>query len=135
MATKFSSHFVKSNPHPLGNGKIGDCVIRALSHATGKTWLQVYDELCEIGRRIYCPMVWRDSYDEFLTKNGFVWHPVKREKGVKALTVKTFAEKFANGVYVLRLASHLTCVKDGYWYDTWNCFNCSVYGYYELTNK
>lgn len=126
-----TSHFVKSNPNPVKD-KVGDCVFRALCHATGKSWLNVYDELCDLGRKLYCPPNWKDAYNRYLFLNGFLWTPLKRVKGCSAFTVKTFAETHPKGVYVLRLAHHLVCVRDGFWYDTWNCYDSSVYGYYVL---
>jgi len=37
--------FVFYNPNPLKK-HVGDCVIRAISKATGQTWEKTYTELC-----------------------------------------------------------------------------------------
>jgi hypothetical protein len=42
---KSTTTFKYTNPHPKGIRTVGDCVIRAISIATGKDWLTVYDEL------------------------------------------------------------------------------------------
>lgn len=40
--------YVYTNPNPL-NQKIGDCVIRAISIATGMTWDETYNVLTDYG--------------------------------------------------------------------------------------
>ena len=40
--------FSKHNQNPKG-WKTGDCVVRAISYATGKTWQEVFQDLCRNG--------------------------------------------------------------------------------------
>jgi len=35
-------------------------------------------------------------------------------------TVSDFAKAHPNGTYILAMPSHVVCVKDGNWYDTWD---------------
>lgn len=40
--------WVQCNPNPLGK-QVGDCVIRAIAIATGRSWKRTYRDLCELG--------------------------------------------------------------------------------------
>ena len=44
-------NLIKTNVNPKEWKHEGDCVVRALAQASGKNWIQVYDELYEIGRK------------------------------------------------------------------------------------
>ena len=44
--------WIRINANP-GKKRVGDCVIRAIAIATGKPWLEVYDELYLVGRSRY----------------------------------------------------------------------------------
>lgn len=44
--------WMKSNPNP-GHKEAPDCVIRALAIALNKRWIDVYDDLCKLGRKEY----------------------------------------------------------------------------------
>lgn len=118
------------NPNPLKK-KTGDCVIRALSKATGNDWDTVYQELCQIGFELKVLPNNDDAWREYLIRNGFEYcklPPVK--KGGKRPTVHSFTKEHKKGTYVLIVAKHLVTSKDGYYYDTWDSGKRSVYGYY-----
>ena len=62
--------FVKTNPNPHGS-YVGDCVIRALSIATGKTWSEVYTELALKGLQM-CDMPSSNQvWGAYLKDNGY----------------------------------------------------------------
>ena len=58
------------NPNPQ-NRETGDCVIRALSKATDRSWVSVYDELCNFGRDLGGLPNDDEVFEEFLEHNGF----------------------------------------------------------------
>lgn len=128
-------HFKTFNPNPYTpKGKkhiFGDCVIRAICAATGKDWYEVFDLLTEKGRKTGDFGNSRLVYHLVLEELGFLASAQKREKGKKALTVKDFCENNQKGIYILRLAGHLTCVKDGICYDTWYPQKKSIYKIYK----
>ena len=62
-------HFYNANPN---NNKTGDCVIRAISVATGKSWDEVLDELTEVAHEVKSVPNNRDTYEIYLERNGFV---------------------------------------------------------------
>lgn len=47
------------------------------------------------------------------------------------MTPKQFVEENPKGYYVLCLANHLSSAVDGYYYDTWDCGDQCVYGYFK----
>ena len=40
------------NPNPA-HKNVGDCVVRAISIAMRRSWIEVYDDICQIGREEY----------------------------------------------------------------------------------
>ena len=113
-----------TNTHPNEIKTIGDCVFRAISIATGKSWLEVYDELCEMGRELLAPPNDGETYKCYL--DGIADRIlVKVDR--KRLTGKDLAKRKDGKTYVLRLANHVATVKDGKVRDTWDSGNKSAY--------
>ena len=54
--------YIYSNPNPVKR-KTGDCVVRALALATNKSWIEVYDELDKIARRMYVMPSSQEAYE------------------------------------------------------------------------
>lgn len=102
------------NPNPNGS-TVGDCVVRALTKALGKDWDSCYCELSAYG---------------FSTKDmpsaNHVWGRLLRDKGFRRhlcdcdCTVADFCQDNPKGVYLLALQSHVVCVVDGKYYDSWD---------------
>lgn len=108
----------------------GDCVIRALTKALGKEWLEVFDELVPISREEQCPYNCKPCYERYILSKGFTYSGISNGKGSKRPTVKEFANSHKNGTYILRVAHHLVTVVDGKYYDTWDSGSKSLYGYW-----
>ena len=117
--------FKKENINPL-NKKTGDCVIRAISKATDREWLKVFDDLCKIGRGLFAVPNNSDTYTEYLKE--FETNSCRAEKGKKRKKVEDFKE----GTYVLKTANHLTCVIDGINHDLWDNRKRCVYRYWRV---
>ena len=110
--------WIKCNPNPLGK-QTGDCVVRAIAIATGQSWRDTYRELCKVGE-IECDM----------PSSNFVWGVYLRRRGAKqfllpescpsCITVRAFAERYPEGIYVIGTGEHAVTVIDGNWYDSWN---------------
>jgi len=118
------------NPNPLKK-ETGDCVVRALTKATGKEWDEVYKELFEIGFELKVMPNSDEAWKEYLLRNGFEYCKITVKKGSKRPTVDSFTRSNKKGIFVLRVANHLVTAQDGYYYDTWDCGNKSLYGYYK----
>ena len=108
----------------------GDCVIRAICKATGKDWLEVFDGLIPYAREIQAQTDEKVVYESYLKDKGYEWVGLKAEKGKKRLTPETFCKKYNTGTYILRLSHHIVTVVDGCYYDTWDCGEYCVYGFW-----
>ena len=109
---------------------LGDCVVRALTKAVNKTWVDVYDELVPIGRELQCMPNDKVCVERYLSENGFAYEGVSNKKGTKRPTVDSFAKSHTDGVYVVKVAHHMVAVVDGKYYDTWDSGDNSMYGYW-----
>lgn len=130
-------------------GTSGDCVVRAICNATGKDYKEVYDELfkrnkdfikngrCKVARALRKKGTsprdgnFKKVYEKYILELGFEWHPTM--KIGSGMTVHVREDELPEGTLILRLSKHLTCVKDGILYDTYDCSQegtRGVYGYY-----
>ena len=115
--------FVYCNPNPVKR-KTGDCVVRALSIAFVRSWDDVYDELCKIGKEMKVMPSGKEAYLELLNKYPTIpiFHMVGSKK--KRFLVKEITQK---GVFICRVAGHLVAVKNGDYFDLFDCGNKSLY--------
>lgn len=110
--------WVRCNPNPLGK-QAGDCVVRAIAVAMGRSWQDVYADLCRTGRR-ECDMPSSNSvWGLYLKEQGF--RPfLLPESCPKCVTVRAFCERYPEGVYIIGTGSHAVAVMDGDYYDSWD---------------
>lgn len=110
--------WVKVNPNP-GKRHVGDCVIRAIAIATGKPWLDVYDELYLAGRSRYDMMSANETWGYYLYRMGF--EPfLLPDACPECVTVSEFARMFPEGSYIVGTGSHAIAIVSGNYYDTWD---------------
>lgn len=122
--------------------RVGDCVTRAICNATGKDYKEVYDALNSLaknertgkrkkGKSSSRNGVYRATINKYLDQIGWVWHPTMTVgSGCK---VHLCEEELPSGVLIVSVSKHLTCVKDGVLYDTYDCSRDGsrcVYGYW-----
>lgn len=118
--------------------KVGDCQIRALTKALNITWLEAFDLITPICREQQVMDIFSCDLKktvEAMAKLGFVYTGVSNKKGTKRPTVDSFAKTHKTGTYIATVAHHVVAVVDGKYYDTWDCGDCSLYGYYEKEVK
>lgn len=106
------------------SGKTGDCSLRALAIVTGKPYKEIAAE--------YYPYWVSDmvnGWKNYLLDNGWKWTARKRGESLRP----THFTK--QGVYVLKMAHHVSVVIDGVVHDVWNVTKGGrcVYGYLERT--
>lgn len=112
----------------------GDCTIRALSKAMNVSWLEAFDAqlpLCresQIPNIFFVPIKMRNKNMERL---GFTYTGISNKRGTRRPTVEAFAKAHPDGTYILNLANHVVAVVNGKYYDTWDCGQCCLYGYYQ----
>lgn len=112
----------------------GDCQIRALSKALGCSWLDAFDMAISVCRDEWVSLIFDAPIpvrSRMLDKLGFDYHGVSNKKGSKRPTVDNFAKDHPIGTYILGIAHHEVAVVDGKYYDTWDCGEYSVYGYFQ----
>lgn len=106
------------NPNP-SKKLVGDCVVRGISKLTEQDWKDVLVELC----------LQSYSMDDMPSSNA-VWGTFLRDRGYKqyvipdtcpyCYTVKRFCADHPTGKYLLATGTHVVCVEDGTYYDTWD---------------
>lgn len=115
--------------------KYGDCTIRALSKALNCSWLEAFDLTIPICRREQVTNLFDAPSTierKFLEELGFDYTGISNKKGAKRPTVDSFAKAHPTGTYILNVANHEVACVDGKYFDTWDCGEKSLYGYYEL---
>lgn len=125
-------NYIFCNVNPKQALRSGDCTFRAISKATGKTWEQVYTELCAIGLEIKDAPNCKPVFNEWFKRNGYKMQRKPKHPDGTHYTAEEFAKEYNQGTYVLNLPAHNTCVIDGKIYDTWNCSRCDVGNYWKI---
>lgn len=120
--------YVFANPNPSGS-YVGDCVIRALSLAMGKSWYEVFVELCLQGLLMYDMPSSNRVWNEYLKTENYKRYIVPCDY-TGCYTVRDFCGEHFKGTYILATGSHVICVKDGNWMDTWDSGDESVIYYW-----
>ena len=117
------------NPNPVGKS-VGDCTVRALCAATGKSWQETYTALTVEGYRL-CDMPSANHvWGAFLKSRG--WHRKAIEDTCpECYTVEAFCKDHPKGRFVLALSGHVVCVDDGDWFDSWDSGDCVPLYYWE----
>lgn len=128
-----SFHYHNENQH---GWKCGDCVIRAIATATGKTWDRAYRDLCEIGLKKGRMPNDKIVYGKLLQDLG--WRKMKQPRKLDGTkyTGEEFCELLSRSLtyetgyeYSDRIIAHIgghhvVAIMYGQVYDTWN----STYG-------
>jgi hypothetical protein len=123
-------NFKNLNENPMDR-KTGDCVIRALTSATGMNYNDVYRELFDISLKTGYILNEKRVYEKFLTAHGFT--KIKQPKhcdGTKYLIGEIDLLAPRKGICVISCAHHLTCYRNGFVVDTWDCRGKTIGNYY-----
>lgn len=124
--------WIRKNLNPF-DLETDDCVVRAISLVTGKSWKTVYLGLavsgCEMARMPDNNAVW----GRYLRSLG--WH-----RGAipdicpDCYTVSDFASDNPDGIYILCGNGHVVAMIDGNWYDTSDTGSMPVLYFWEKYN-
>ena len=114
--------------------QFGDCQIRALAKAMNCSWLEAFDRAISICREEWASLIFDVPVPvrkRMLDKLGFDYHTIPHKTGKKRPTVDSFAKDHPKGRYICADVHHEVAVVDGKNYDTWDCGEHSVYGYFQ----
>ena len=130
-----NKRYVYYQPNKLDiKDKYGDCTIRALSKVLNLNWIDTYLKTVPFCIKYQTPNIFnlpQKLEAEAMAELGFIYHGVSNKKGTKRPTVDKFAKEHPFGVFIANVANHEVAVVDGKYYDTWDCGECSMYGWYE----
>ena len=113
--------WIRCNPNP-GRKEVPDCVIRAIAIALHKSWVEIYDDLCDLGR-VEFNMPSADAvWGKYLYQKGF--EPfLLPESCPRCVTIKRFCQIYSHGTYIIGTGSHAVTVINGDYYDSWDSGN------------
>ena len=113
--------FIQYNPNP-DSRDVGDCVIRALSVVTGKTWDEVYVELSMLGYDMRDMPSANRVWGEYLKMHGFRRNIIP-DTCPHCYTIKDFCKDHPRGIYVTATGTHVVAVVNGAYFDSWDSGN------------
>lgn len=112
------------NANARGNF-VNDCVIRAISFAEYKTWDETYKELSILAQDEGVLLDNVEFVEDYLDKRyDRIPH--------KSKTIKELIEEYPLGTYLITMAGHITVVRDGILYDTFDCSNRKIWSVWEV---
>ena len=98
--------------------EVNDCVIRAISKAEDRSWDEVYSELSTLAQSQKILLDDMRFVEPYL--DGKYERICYKCNGCR-MTVGEFIDKNQEGTYLVTMQGHITCVKNGILYDTWDC--------------
>ena len=102
--------WIPYNPNPRGR-TVGDCTIRALTKATGKSWYDVYTGVSLDGYQLADMMSANHVWGAYLRRNGWRRRLIP-DDAPDDYTVADFAADHPRGTYILALDGHVVTVEE-----------------------
>ena len=113
--------YIYFNCNPAGKS-VGDCVIRALSKAMGRSWDEIYLDIAFYGFRM-CDMPSSNAvWGAYLQENGYR-RAVIPNTCPNCYTIRDFSHDHPYGAFIVATGSHVVAVKDGNIFDSWDSSN------------
>jgi len=123
-------HYYNANPKGLYTG---DCRYRAYALATGISWEKVVLTIALWTVKTGLVDAGSDHIDEMLQEFGnWVKQGEPKKKDGTKYTVGELAKKLKQypDPVIVKVNHHITCIKDGKVWDTWDCSNEYVRNYW-----
>ena len=117
------------NENPRGNYHAGDCVIRAISKVTGKSWEEIYVARCAEGFYIGDWGNNNGAWDSYLRQQGFKRYICPNDCPY-CYSVADFAADHPTGSYIAATGSHAIAVVCGDWWDAFDSGSETIIYYY-----
>lgn len=122
--------FEKQNPNPR-NKNVGDCTVRAISLATNQGWEKVYLDLCIQGYTMADMPSSNDVWGKYLMDKGWVYRRLQ-DTCPFCYTINDFCNDHPEGTFIVATGTHVVCVKDGRYFDTWDSGDKVPLFYFEV---
>lgn len=110
--------FIYYNANPKKN-RVGDCVVRAISKATGMDWEKTYVEIVLKGFEMYDMPSSNAVWETYLFQHGFTKH-ILPLSCPDCYSIKQFCIDYPKGNYIVGTGSHAVAIVNGKYYDTWD---------------
>lgn len=124
------SNWEKVNPNPKGKN-VGDCTVRAISLATNQGWEKVYLDLCIQGYTMADMPSSNDVWGKYLMDKGWAYRRLQ-DTCPFCYTINDFCNDHPEGTYIVATGTHVVCVKDGRYLDTWDSGDKVPLFYFEV---
>jgi len=124
------SNWEKVNPNPKGKN-VGDCTVRAISLATNQGWEKVYLDLCIQGYTMADMPSSNDVWGKYLMDKGWVYRRLQ-DTCPFCYTINDFCNDHPEGIFIVATGTHVVCVKDGRYLDTWDSGDKVPLFYFEV---
>ena len=108
------------------NNFVNDCVVRSISVAEDKSWSDTYDELSQIAKRNGILL------DDVNFVEPLLDYRYTRVRTYKGETVGEFSERNPYGTYLITMHGHITVLKNGTIYDTFDCRNKKLWNVWRV---
>lgn len=126
--------YIHYNNNPISL-RTGDCVIRACSLATDRSWDATYKDIAKLGQAMGLMPDKGAVWGAYLRQRGF-YRDIISNRCPDCFTVRQFAKEHPRGTYVLAIdgnPGHVVCVKNGDWIDIWDSGDeIPTYYYYKI---
>lgn len=99
--------------------RVGDCTVRAIAAATHQSWAAVYAALVLEGFELHDMPSANHVWGRYLRRCGWNRSAIPNSCP-DCYTVAQFAKDHSDGTYILAMATHVVCVENGDWLDTWD---------------
>ena len=110
--------FVHTNPNPNGL-YVEDCVVRAISVATKRSWDDVFTHLCLQAYIMKNMPSVNKVWGNYLNSIGFTRY-ILPDTCPDCYTIRDFCHDNQNGTFILATGSHVVAVIDGDYFDAWD---------------
>lgn len=110
------------------NNNIEDCTIRAISVAEGISWDEAYDNLSDSARDLGLMINSVEAIEEYLDER-YLRVPFYTK------TVGEFINTHPKGIYLITMPGHITVLKNGINYDTFNSANRIMWSAWKVSRE
>lgn len=111
--------YIYYNPNPRNRKNVGDCTVRALTKALNISWETAFIDLTMQAYEMGDMPSSNAIMSAYLHHKGFSRHIID-DTCPDCFTVKDFCYQYPLGTYILGTGSHVICVIDSDYYDSWD---------------